>query len=228
MPSTRAVITSLSSYNQFGRLRNDWAQCHPYRALRLRPHPSSLSNSTRDCWGSRHRRCGLGADISTFSRSALDPTYGQSSWSPRDGAALLVHNDRLWLFGGSAPSQILDVGDGWSSVDGIDWRKEIDRAPWTRSGQSMSVAFAGRLWRMGGFVKGEPVLPISEIWSSLDGRTWTLAVAAPAWKARGGGALVVHNGKLWLLGGTRHPENEGDQPPSTMSGQPKTVSTGWR
>ena len=138
---------------------------------------------------------------------------GKAPWFPRDGAALLFHNDRLWLFGGSRKSQELDIGDGWSSVDGIDWRKEVDRAAWTPSGQSMSSSFAGRMWRMGGFVENKSrFIPIGEIWSSVDGRTWTLATTAPAWRPRGGGALVVHNEKLWLLGGTRHPRNEGDQP----------------
>ena len=149
-------------------------------------------------------------------RPAPDPPWtritGKAFWSPRDGAALLFHNDRLWLLGGSA-NQELDLGDGWSTVDGINWKKEIDRAAWTPSAHSMNVTFAGRMWRMGGFVeKDNRFLPISEIWSSLDGRIWTLARAVPAWKARGGGALVVHNGKLWLLGGTLHPRNEGDQP----------------
>ena len=148
-------------------------------------------------------------------RPAPDPPWtrltGKASWSPRDGAALLFHNNRLWVFGGS--KEILDLGDGWSTVDGIDWRKEIDRAAWTPSALSMSVAFAGRMWRMGGFVEKENrSSPISEIWASVDGRNWTLATAKPAWEARGGGALVVHNEKLWLLGGTRHPDNEGDQP----------------
>jgi hypothetical protein len=149
-------------------------------------------------------------------RPAPDPPWtrltGKALWSPRDGAALLVHNDRLWLLGGSSDLE-LDLGDGWSTVDGISWSREIDRAAWTPSAQSMSVTFAGRMWRMGGFEKkGNRFLPISEIWSSLDGRNWTLAIAAPAWRARGGGALVVHNGKLWLLGGTQHQKNEGDQP----------------
>jgi len=150
-------------------------------------------------------------------RPTPDPRWtrlmDKAPWSPRDGAALLVHNGSLWVLGGSAPNQILDIGDGWTSVNGVDWRKEVDRAAWTPSGQSMSVSFAGRMWRMGGFVENESrLLPIGEIWSSVDGRSWTLATAAPTWGPRGGGALVVHNGKLWLLGGTRHPRNEGDQP----------------
>lgn len=141
-----------------------------------------------------------------------NPLTRNASWSPRDGTALLFHNDRVWIFGGSASNEILDVGDGWSTADGINWQRELAQAPWTPSANSMSVAFAGRMWRMGGFVRREnKFVPISEIWSSSDGRNWTLA-ASPAWEARGGGALAVHNGKLWLLGGTRHPENEGDRP----------------
>jgi hypothetical protein len=146
-------------------------------------------------------------------RPAPDPGWSAlktaSKWLPRDNAAFLGHNGRLWLFGGS--NQVSDLGDSWSTVDGIDWRKESDRAAWTPAAQSMSVAFAGRLWRMGGFVKEEnSFTPISEIWSSLDGRNWTLVTAEPGWEARGGGVLVVHDKKLWLLGGTRHPRNEGD------------------
>jgi hypothetical protein len=140
------------------------------------------------------------------------PITTSAIWLPRESAGFHTHNDRLWLFGGSAPHQGLDLGDAWSTVDGIDWHKEIDRAAWTPSASSMSVAFAGRMWRMGGFVEKENrSFPISEIWASVDGRNWTLATAKPAWEARGGGALVVHNEKLWLLGGTRHPRNEGDQ-----------------
>jgi hypothetical protein len=114
------------------------------------------------------------------------------------------------LFGGSGPKQDPNLSDCWSTVDGIDWQKEVSVAAWTLSAQTMSVSFAGRMWRMGGFL--EKNRPISEIWSSVDGRIWTLASAAAAWQPRGGGALVVHNGKLWLLGGTRHPHNEGDHP----------------
>ena len=141
------------------------------------------------------------------------PLTRNATWPPRDGAALLFHNDRLWLFGGSASNQEWDLGDGWSTVDGIAWRKEVDRAAWTPAEQSMNVTFAGRMWRMGGFVEKENrSLPISEIWSSLDGRSWILATITPGWDARGGGRLVVYNEKLWLLGGTRHPRNEGIEP----------------
>jgi hypothetical protein len=31
--------------------------------------------------------------------------------SPRDGAAILFHNDRVWVFGGSASKEPLDLGD---------------------------------------------------------------------------------------------------------------------
>jgi hypothetical protein len=76
----------------------------------------------------------------------------------------------------------------------------------------MCISFADRMWRMGGFAKEEDQFhPLREIWSSPDGHNWTLATATPAWSARGGGALVVHDGKLWLLGGAQHPRNGTDQ-----------------
>src|SRR2546421_7305710 len=108
-------------------------------------------------------------------RPSPDPPWtrltGKAPWSPRDGAAVLFHNDRIWVLGGSPSSEVLDSGDSWSSIDGIDWRKETDRVAWTPSVSSMSVAFAGRMWRMGGFVKQENrFLPIGEIWASADGR----------------------------------------------------------
>ena len=38
-----------------------------------------------------------------------------------------------------------------------------DRAPWTPSAQSMNVAFAGRIWRIGGFVeKDNRFLPLAK------------------------------------------------------------------
>ena len=64
-------------------------------------------------------------------RPSPDPPWtrltGKAPWSPRDGAAVLFHNDRIWVLGGSPSSEVLDSGDSWSSIDGIDWRKETDR-----------------------------------------------------------------------------------------------------
>jgi hypothetical protein len=53
------------------------------------------------------------------------PITTSAIWLSRESAGFHTHNDRLWLFGGSAPRQGLDLGDAWSTVDGIDWRKEL-------------------------------------------------------------------------------------------------------
>ncbi len=127
-------------------------------------------------------------------RPAPDPNWsrllGKAPWSARDGAALLLHGDRVWMLGGSPSNETLDLGDGWSSVDGINWRQEIDQAAWTPSANAMSVVFRERMWRMGGFVKSENrFLPIGEIWASADGRNWTLEGPTPAWGPAAGERL---------------------------------------
>ncbi|WP_292610129.1 hypothetical protein, partial [Nitrobacter sp. 62-13] len=138
-------------------------------------------------------------------RPAPDPAWipvkSASPWSARDGAGLIVYNNRLWLTGGSAP-KVIDLGDSWSTSDGITWHKEIEQSSWTQAAQSMNVAFAGRMWRMGGFIEEETKFhPINEIWSSADGQNWALVEPSPPWRPRAGGTLVVFREKLWLLGG---------------------------
>ena len=112
----------------------------------------------------------------------------------------------------------------------LDWRKEVDRAAWTPSIQSMSVTFAGRLWRMGGFVvQGESSSSdwrnmVVGGWSHLDprysgscletARRWSTSCAQ--WKAMVAGRDADIPGM------------KATSRPSTMSGQPKTVSTGRR
>ena len=41
------------------------------------------------------------------------------------------------------------------------------------------------------------------MWSSTDGANWECATAKAPWPARAGAAGAVHNGKMWILGGTK-------------------------
>ncbi|SFI49122.1 hypothetical protein SAMN05216525_109149 [Bradyrhizobium sp. Gha] len=149
-------------------------------------------------------------------RPAPDPSWkavtSDAPWAPRDNAGLVIHENRIWLIGGTPAKTPQGLSDCWSSAEGLTWTKELDQAPWSPTVQSMVIAFAGRLWRMGGFYQdGDTFAPVAEIWSSQDGRSWTRAGEAD-WSPRGGGALVSFSGRLWLLGGTRHPRNEGTEP----------------
>ncbi|SDI50445.1 hypothetical protein SAMN05216338_102417 [Bradyrhizobium sp. Rc2d] len=149
-------------------------------------------------------------------RPTSDPSWTQATasapWSRRDSAGFVVHDDRIWLVGGTADDQKTGLTDCWSSLDGLTWTKELEQAPWTPTVQSMVVSFSGRLWRMGGFIhSGNTFVPAGEIWFSQDGRGWTRATAQAQWPARGGGALVAFEGRLWLLGGAQSLRSEGSR-----------------
>lgn len=149
-------------------------------------------------------------------RPTPDPSWtqatGSAPWPRRDSAGFVAHQGRIWLIGGTADDQKTGLTDCWSSADGLTWIKELDQAPWKPSVQSMTVSFSGRLWRMGGFLyNGSTFVPDGDIWFSKDGRTWTRATAQPEWPARGGGALLAFEGRLWLLGGAQSLRSEGSR-----------------
>lgn len=67
------------------------------------------------------------------------------------------------------------------------------------------LSFAGRLWLLGGWNPGDkvhfPRICNSEVWSSADGVDWRLEVPAAPWEGRHTAGYVVHDGRLWIVGG---------------------------
>jgi hypothetical protein len=59
------------------------------------------------------------------------------------------------------------------------------------------------MWVIGGgqFVSPGGMLPLNDTWSTVDGVNWTQEVAAAPWSPRIRPACVVHNGRMWVLGG---------------------------
>ena len=70
----------------------------------------------------------------------------------------------------------------------------------------MSVTFKDRMWFMGGWYNGR--LPghsaSNMVWSSTDGKTWEQATDDAGWSPRLASALVVHDDRMWILGGTEN------------------------
>lgn len=115
-------------------------------------------------------------------------------WSPRAGAGAVVFRDRLYLIGGGRIDGP-QANDVWSSADGITWRRETDRI--TADGSAGSpIAFADRLWMVGANRSGTFA---SAVLVSDDGRAWTPR-SAP-WSPRGGVAVWVGGGALFMTGG---------------------------
>jgi hypothetical protein len=110
---------------------------------------------------------------------------------------------KLWLFGGFDGKRYHD--DVWRSGDGVTWTRVVANAGWSPRSQPMAVVFRDRVWLVGGgVIDGHPdANPGSarEIWSSPDGVAW--ARVGSDFPHHSGGAPVVFDGELWLVGANR-------------------------
>jgi hypothetical protein len=134
-----------------------------------------------------------------------------AAFEPRDGAGLLSFKGRLWLLGGWNPwgdeaifPHPADTNsEVWSSADGRDWRLET-HAPWpSRHCAGWLVHDDGdgeKLFVVGGDAN-PPVGYDTDVWSSVDGRSWTCLTARTPWSPRAGAMTVSFDGFIWVMGG---------------------------
>ena len=94
------------------------------------------------------------------------------------------------------------------------WVKVTDQAAFAPRDGAGAVVFANKMWLLGGWnPKDKATFPqtcISDVWSSVDGATWTRQPDAP-WEGRHTAGYVVHDGKMWIVGGDaiqRHYQND--------------------
>ena len=118
-------------------------------------------------------------------------------WSPRQLHQAVAHNGRLYVMGGADGGKTKDV---WWSVDGANWQQEAD-ADWTGREIHQAVSYKGRMYVLGGQVSGGGKR--NDVWSSADGETWERDKAndTTGWTARDRHQAVVHNGRMYVLGG---------------------------
>ena len=131
----------------------------------------------------------------------------QAPWIHSDLPMTLAFRDKMWLMGGwyngrlpghSASNQV------WSSTDGVNWKSETKAAGWSPRLAAAVVEFQGKMWMLGGtenYYFGNEKSLKNDVWSSVDGKEWKLATADAGWSPRAYHAAVVHDGKMWVLGG---------------------------
>jgi hypothetical protein len=154
----------------------------------------SFSAPPRDVWSSHDGK-------------AWNRVTAQAPWKHSDLPMTVVFNDRMWLMGGwfngrlpghSASNEV------WSSSDGLTWEQATAAAGWSPRLAAGAVAFKGRLWVLGGtenYYFGDDSSKKNDVWSSADGKNWRRELAFAPWSPRAYHAAVVHDAKLWVLGG---------------------------
>jgi hypothetical protein len=164
-----------------------------------------------------------GANVPAY---AWERVTDKAAFAPRDGAGALTFRGRMWLLGGWNPGDKKSFpricnNEVWSSTDGIDWRCDkpntfLDRTfdstrDWEGRHTAGYVVHKDRMWIVGGDVNQGHYH--ADVWSSANGKDWTwVNQDKPVpWGPRALHYTVVHDGKIWLMGGQTIPPIAGQK-----------------
>ncbi len=86
-----------------------------------------------------------------------------------------------------------------------EWRCVTDDAAFAARDGAGALVFRDRMWLLGGWNPGDkvhfPLICNSEVWSSADGSIWTLERSQAPWEGRHTAGYVVHDDRMWIVGG---------------------------
>lgn len=145
-------------------------------------------------------------DIWSSEEGMVWKKVGNAPWSERRNHQLVVFQNKLWMFGGEVCSGKKDqlpsehFTDVWSSIDGMNWKKELDKLPWQPDVLVKILVFKDRLWMIGGTHH-------REVWSSLNGINWKKESIQKTEKERTGYSVLAFDNKLWIIGGVAHSDS---------------------
>ncbi len=131
----------------------------------------------------------------------------QAPWKHSDLPMTLAFKDRLWMMGGWYNGRLPGHSAGnevWATADGAAWERVTPGAGWSPRLAAGAVVFQGRMWILGGtenYYFGDDRSLKNDVWSSADGKEWRQETAHAAWSPRAYLQAVVHDGKIWVLGG---------------------------
>jgi hypothetical protein len=154
----------------------------------------SFQPAPRDVWSTRDGRL--------WRRAAAE-----APWKHSDLSMSLVFDGRMWMMGGWYNGRMPGHEAGhevWSSSDGVRWEQATGRAGWSPRLAAAAVAFRGRMWILGGtedyYFGGQKSLK-NDVWSTRDGKSWTLECEQAQWSPRAYHQAVVLDDKIYLFGG---------------------------
>jgi hypothetical protein len=81
----------------------------------------------------------------------------------------------------------------------LEWINAQASNHWSNRTGHTSVVFQDKMWVMGGFAENKEAK--NDVWSSTDGKNWTLETDSAGWDPREGHTAVVFDDKMWVMGG---------------------------
>ena len=129
--------------------------------------------------------------------SWTEATDGSLRWSARRDHTSIVFKNKIWVLGGCC-----FYNDVWSSSNGTSWtqaKPNDNDVGWLDRQNHTSVVFDNKMWVLGGCCDGSSLY--NDVWSSVDGTSWTEVTASVDWTARWYHTSNVFDNKMWVLGG---------------------------
>jgi len=125
-----------------------------------------------------------------------------AGYSPRNDPVVVVFNNKLWVIGGrdEKPNRLNDV---WSSSDGSNWTQITDNAGFGQSPAYYLLSgtvFDNRIFIFA-VVPNQESWGTNQVWSSSDGKNWTLVNDNAPFEVREYLPVTVFNDRLWIVGG---------------------------
>ena len=114
-----------------------------------------------------------------------------------------VFEGRMWILGGGTydtpkvPTRLF-YNDVWSSVDGVNWERHVECAPWEPRQYHDVAVFDGKLWVMEGCNRDSGNR--NDVWYSSDGVNWYELPDTP-WAPRHAASVFVYDDALWMVAG---------------------------
>jgi len=153
------------------------------------------------------------------------PNTGRFLWAVPDCVSaqcrVRVSDPKLGLTAESAIFSIIPS----QKVRNYRWVNVTMEAAWAPRDGAGALVYEGKMWLLGGWNPGDkvhfPRICNNEVWSSADGADWKLVKPntfldesfdpASDWEGRHTAGYVVHEGKMWIVGGDanqRHYQND--------------------
>jgi len=132
--------------------------------------------------------------------SAATPTSSTAPmWAPRHSMITMVFQGRIWVISGvealveASAAQTSDFRhDIWSTVDGVNWRRDVETAPWRGRRTAVGAMYQLRMYVL---AESADYRYYYNVWGSADGTTWSEPPGSCAVSGeRVADALVIESG----------------------------------
>src|SRR5690606_19912316 len=134
-------------------------------------------------------------------------------WGERYFPYIVSFKGKIWVMGGihidfSAGNELREkYNDVWSTVDGINWVREVEFVRWMPRGLiSGSAILNDELYLYGGSVLYS--YAFNDVWKTNNGIDWTKVISHAPWSPRQWNSIANSKDNLWVMAGDYDVRND--------------------